>query len=180
MLTTSAHFAHESNLIAWHHVRQILLQNLLLHGVHALHERLELHMELHHLSIFSIALLFCHGLTPLMLGDKLCKELLLSDQRQPLHCLVKFYFLGLRHQFSYLVELLLKFLSVLETLGFYFLFCLLVVLLFLVCAHAVDDLLDLRLNLLKSFMCGSKLTCFKLLGSLILSEVSQGIIYRHH
>lgn len=115
-----------------------------------------------------------------MLGDQLGDELLLPSERHALHGLIKAHFVHIWHALRHFVELLLKFLAVLERLGEHLFLCFLVVLLLLLGVHGLDHGFDGWTDFLKAIVGLIELLLAQILGILEPLEVVQGLVERDH
>lgn len=153
---------------------------MLLHRVHALHDCREILIQRYHLPVLRCALIFSHVKATLVLSNKLSYKLLLPSERQPLHCFVQLNLLCIWHGASDFIELLLKLFTMLQGLRDDLFLSLLIVLLLLVNTHALNDGLDLWLNLLHPLVRCHKFCGLKRLSDLVLLQVFKRIFDRHH
>ena len=111
-----------------------------------------------------------------MCGDHLSQELLLLLQWHALHRLSQAQFLLVRHEISNLIKLFLQFVPVLVSLLLNLFLCLLLVPLLLLVVHRLDNLLDLRSDLLQSLMSICKLRLIHIYSALIGLKVAYSLI----
>ena len=83
------------------------MEDLPLHGVRSLHDRVKGLGQLNHLCVLCLTLSRRHALSSLVSGDHFGQELLLLLERHALHRLLKLNLLIVGHQSGDLIKLLL-------------------------------------------------------------------------